>query len=90
MDLTTTYMGLNLKHPVVASASPLSGTLEGMKRLEDGGVAAIVMFSLFEEQIRHDNEAFSHLMDSGTLSFAESLNYFPQIDAYDVGPDSYL
>jgi len=90
MDLTTTYMGLNLRHPVVASASPLSGTLEGMKRLEDGGVAAIVMFSLFEEQIRHDNEAFSHLMESGTLSFAESLSYFPQVDAYDVGPDSYL
>jgi len=90
MDLTTTYMGLTLGHPVVASASPLSGTLEGMKRLEDGGVAAIVMFSLFEEQIRHDNEAFSHLMESGTLSFAESLSYFPQTDAYDVGPDSYL
>ena len=90
MDLTTTYMGLSLKNPVVASASPLSETLAGMKRLEDGGVAAIVMFSLFEEQIRHENEAFSHLMESGTLSFAESLSYFPQIDAYDRGPDSYL
>jgi len=90
MDLTTTYMGLNLKHPVVASASPMSETLDGMKRLEDGGVSAIVMFSLFEEQIRHENEAFSHLMESGTLSFAESLSYFPQVDAYDMGPDRYL
>jgi dihydroorotate dehydrogenase (fumarate) len=90
MDLTTTYMGLSLKHPIVASASPLSETLAGMKRLEDGGVSAIVMFSLFEEQIRHENEAFSHLMESGTLSFAESLSYFPEVDAYDRGPDSYL
>ncbi len=91
MDLTTTYMGLSLKHPIVASSSPQSGTLEGMKRLEDGGVAAIVMFSLFEEQIRHENEAFSHLMESGTLSFPESLSYFPEVvDAYDVGPKSYL
>ncbi len=90
MDLTTTYMGLRLKHPVVASASPLSDTLQGMKRLEDGGVAAIVMFSLFEEQIRHENEAFSHLMESGTASFAESLSYFPESDAYDVGPERYL
>jgi dihydroorotate dehydrogenase (fumarate) len=90
MDLTTTYMGLSLKNPVVASASPLSETLDGMKRLEDGGVGAIVMFSLFEEQIRFENEAFSELMETGTFSFAESLSYFPEIDAYDVGPDNYL
>jgi len=90
MDLSTTYMGLELKHPVVASASPLSGTIDGIKRLEDGGAAAIVMFSLFEEQIRHENEAFSHLMESGTDSFAESLSYFPEVEDYPVGPDSYL
>jgi len=90
MDLTTTYMGLSLKHPVVASSSPMSETLAGMKQLEDGGVAAIVMFSLFEEQIRHENEAFSYLMESGTQSFAESLSYFPEIDAYNRGPDNYL
>jgi len=90
MDLSTSYMGLNLKHPIVASASPLSGTLDGIKRLEDGGAAAVVMFSLFEEQIRHENEAFSHLMESGAQSFAESLSYFPESDDYQVGPDSYL
>ena len=90
MDLTTTYMGLELQHPIVASASPLSGTLDGIKRLEDGGAAAVVMFSLFEEQIRHENDAFSHLMESGTQSFAESLSYFPDVDEYQVGPESYL
>ncbi len=90
MDLTTSYMGLELQHPIVASASPLSGTLDGIKRLEDGGAAAVVMFSLFEEQIRHENDAFSHLMESGTQSFAESLSYFPDVDEYQVGPESYL
>jgi len=90
MDFTTNYMGLKLQHPIVASAGPLSGTLDGIKRLEDGGAAAVVMFSLFEENIRHENEAFSHLMESGTQSFAESLSYFPDIDSFHVGPDSYL
>jgi len=90
MDLATTYMGLQLKHPLVASASPLSGTLDGIRRLEDGGAAAVVMSSLFEESIRHENEAFSYLMESGTQSFAESLSYFPEVDDYHVGPESYL
>lgn len=90
MDLTSNYMGLQLQHPIVASASPLSGTLDGIKRLEDGGAAAVVMASLFEEQIRHENEAFSHLMEAGTMSFAESLSYFPDLDVYQVGPEHYL
>ncbi len=90
MNLTTTYMGLELKHPLIASASPLSGTLDGVRRLEDGGAAAVVMSSLFEENIRHENEAFSYLMESGTQSFAESLSYFPEVDDYHVGPESYL
>ena len=90
MDFTTNYMGLKLQHPIVASAGPLSGTLDGIKRLEDGGAAAVVMFSLFEENIRHEDEAFSHLMESGTQSFAESLSYFPDVDSFHVGPDSYL
>lgn len=90
MDLSTTYMGLNLKHPVVASASPMSATLDGIQRMTEGGVAAIVLFSLFEEQIKHENEEFSHLMESGTQSFAESLSYFPEVDAYHVGPEHYL
>ena len=90
MDFTTHYMGLELQHPIVASAGPLSGSLDGIKRLEDGGAAAVVMFSLFEEQIRHDNESFSHLMESGTQSFAESLSYFPEVESYHVGPDNYI
>jgi dihydroorotate dehydrogenase (fumarate) len=90
MNLATRYMGLQLKHPIIASASPLSGTVDGIKRLEDGGAAAVVMFSLFEEQIRHENAAFSHLMESGAHSFAESLSYFPETDHDLVGPDSYL
>lgn len=90
MDLSTRYMGLELSHPVVASASPLSETLDGIKQLEDAGAAAVVMFSLFEEQIRHENDAFDHFLEHGTLSFAESLSYFPKIDARPAGPDSYL
>ena len=73
-DLRSTYMGLELAHPVVASASPLSRSLDGIRRLEDGGAAAIVMFSLFEEQIREENAAIEHLVGVGAESFAESLN----------------
>lgn len=90
VDLSTTYMGLPLKHPVVASASPLSESADGIKRLEDGGAAAVVMFSLFEEQLQHESEAFEHLTTSGTESFPESLTYFPEVDDYHVGPDRYL
>jgi dihydroorotate dehydrogenase (fumarate) len=90
MDLTTTYMGLELKHPIIASASPLSESVDGIRRLEDSGAAAIVMFSLFEEQIHHENEAFSHFLEAGTQSFAESLSYFPAVDAFPAGPDNYL
>jgi dihydroorotate dehydrogenase (fumarate) len=90
MDLTTHYMGLRLRHPVVASASPLSGTLDGIRRLEDGGVAAVVMLSLYEEQIRHENEAFSYLMESGSQSYPESLSYFPKMYAEHAGPEDYL
>ncbi len=89
-DLRTSYMGLELRHPVVASASPMSQTLDGIKRLEDGGAAAVVMFSLFEEQIRQENAAFEHLVASGTESFAESLSYFPEVEDYQVGPEPYL
>ena len=90
MDLTTTYLGLPLKHPVVASASPLSSSVDGIKRLEDGGAAAVVMFSLFEEQIRHETAALSHLTEAGSESFAESLSYFPEAVDYRVGGESYL
>ncbi len=90
MDLATTYLGLDLKHPIVASASPLSRSLDGIKRMEDAGASAIVMFSLFEEQIRNENESFDYLMEAGTDQFAESLTYFPAVEDYRVGPDSYL
>jgi dihydroorotate dehydrogenase (fumarate) len=90
MDLTTTYMGMALKHPIVASASPLSASVANIKRMEDAGAAAVVMFSLFEEQLRHESAALEHLMTAGTESFAESLSYFPEVDDYTVGPDSYL
>jgi len=90
MDLRTTYMGLELKHPIVASASPLSEKLDNIKRMEDAGAAAVVMFSLFEEQIKKENAAIEHLMESGTNSFAESLSYFPEYEDYDSGPEEYL
>jgi dihydroorotate dehydrogenase (fumarate) len=90
MDLKTTYLGLDLEHPVVASASPLSRTLDGIRSLEDGGAAAIVLFSLFEEQIRHDAAAHEHLTGVGTESFGEALSYFPAVESFQVGPDAYL
>lgn len=90
MNLKTRYMGLELQHPVVASASPLSESLDGIRQLEDAGAAAVVMFSLFEEQIRSESAAFDQLLEHGTLSFAESLSYFPEIDDQPAGPDAYL
>jgi len=90
VDLETTYMGMRLAHPVIASASPLSKDTDGIKRLEDGGASAIVMFSLFEEQIRAEQEALEALSAAGSESFAEALTYFPHADAYRVGPERYL
>jgi dihydroorotate dehydrogenase (fumarate) len=90
MDLRTTYMGLPLKHPVVASASPLSEKLDNFKRMEDAGAAAVVMFSLFEEQIKRENAAIEQLITAGTNSFAESLSYFPDFEDYETGPEEYL
>lgn len=90
MELRTKYMGLELKHPVMVAASPLSNSVASIKRLEDAGAAGVVMFSLFEEQIKQENEALDYLMQSGTESFAESTNYFPAIEDYHIGPDNYL
>ncbi len=90
MDLTTTYLGLKLKNPIVPSASPLSYTLDGMKRLEDAGASAIVMYSLFEEQITHESAELNHFLTQGTESFAEALSYFPEADEYNLGPEEYL
>jgi dihydroorotate dehydrogenase (fumarate) len=90
VDLSTTYMGLRLAHPVIASASPLSKDLDGIKRLEDGGAAAVVMFSLFEEQLSAEQEALDVLSAAGSESFAESLSYFPDASRYRIGPERYL
>ena len=90
MDLSTTYLGLRLKNPIVPSASPLSRTLDGIKRLEDAGAAAIVMYSLFEEQIHHEAAELEHYLSYGTQSFAEALSYFPETAEYNLGPEEYI
>jgi dihydroorotate dehydrogenase (fumarate) len=90
MDLSTTYLGLRLKNPIVPSASPLSRTLDGIKRLEDAGAAAIVMYSLFEEQIHHEAAELEHYLSYGTQSFAEALSYFPETGEYNLGPEEYI
>ncbi len=90
MDLTTTYLGLELRNPLVASASPLSQTVDGVRRLADGGVGAVVLYSLFEEQLRREAAENARLADAGTESFAESLSYFPEIADEEPGPRRYL
>lgn len=89
-DLTTTYLGLQLKNPLVASASPLSKKVDNVRRLENAGAAAVVMYSLFEEQITHESQELDHYLERGTHSFAESLSYFPDLDHYNLGPERYL
>lgn len=80
MNLRTKYLGLALKNPLIAGASPLSASLDGVKKLEDAGVAAVVMHSLFEEQINHQLHAIDHFLFHGSESYAESLSYFPATD----------
>ncbi|MEJ5169407.1 MAG: dihydroorotate dehydrogenase-like protein [Fimbriimonadales bacterium] len=90
MNLKTRYLGLELAHPLVPSASPLSSDLDGIRRLEDAGAPAIVLFSLFEEQINLESRILDHYLAYGTESYAEALSYFPQAEQYHVGPDGYL
>lgn len=90
VDLTTTYLGLTLKNPLVASASPLTGSVESLRRLEEAGAAAAVLPSLFEEQIEHEEMQVARLYEFGAESFAESLSYFPQLQDYNLGPGEYL
>ncbi len=89
-NLTTSYLGLHLKNPLVASASPLSKKVENVRRLEDAGAAAVVMYSLFEEQITHESLELDHYLHLGTHSYAESMSYFPDMETYNVGPGPYL
>ena len=90
MDLSTGYMGLALRNPLVASASPLSQTVDGVRRLDAAGVGAVVLYSLFEEQLRQEAAQNARLVDAGTESFAESLSYFPAVAEDEVGPRRYL
>jgi dihydroorotate dehydrogenase (fumarate) len=89
-DLSTTYLGLKLKNPLVASSSPFSKNLDGIRRMEDAGLSAVVMHSLFEEQITHESNELDHFLNYGTESFAEALTYFPDLATYNIGPDPYL
>jgi dihydroorotate dehydrogenase (fumarate) len=90
LDLTTTYLGLPLRTPLVASASPLSKALDSARRLEDAGAAAIVMYSLFEEQITHESRQLDHYLSRSTHAYAEALSYFPDLDRYNLEPDAYV
>lgn len=90
IDLTTTYLGMSLKNPIVPSSSPLSREVGTARALEDSGASAIVMYSLFEEQLRHEAGAVEHFLEHGGESFAESLSYFPKAEEYFVGPEEYL
>jgi dihydroorotate dehydrogenase (fumarate) len=90
IDLTTKYLGLTLKNPLVVSASPLSEDVGNIRRMEDAGAAAVVLPSLFEEQIRVESNTLDQFLSQGTESFAESLSYIPNMAGYKLGPDSYL
>lgn len=90
MDITTTYMGMSLRSPLVASAGPLTGSVDQIRQLEDAGIAAVVLPSLFEEQLSMERRALNHFMTVGTESYAESLTYFPEPTQYRTGPEEYL
>lgn len=89
-DLSTQYLGMKLKNPLVASSSPLCKDIDNIKRLEDGGVSAVVLHSLFEEQIQIESIELDRGLSAGAESFAESLSYFPNLMSYNVGPDGYI
>ena len=90
IDLSTTYLGIELKNPLVASASPLSKKLERAQQLEEAGIAALVMYSLFEEQIIHESLELDHFLTRGSNSSAEALSYLPDTGMYALGPGKYL
>ena len=90
MDLTTNYLNMSLKNPIVPSASPLSQELDNIRQMEDAGAAAVVMYSLFEEQINHESYELDHYLNYGADSFGEAMSYFPDLETYNVGPDEYL
>src|SRR5512139_767450 len=89
MDLSTTYLGLQLKNPLVPSASPLMKKVDNIKRMEDAGAAAVVLHSLFEEEIRQASNTLDHYLNYGAESYWEALSYFPDVELR-IGPDEYL
>jgi len=89
-DLRTTYMGIQLANPLVAAASPLTGTIDGLLALQDAGASAVVLQSLFEEQIKHHELQVDTILESFTDSFSEARDFFPALDSYNTGPESYV
>lgn len=90
LDLTTRYLGMQLRTPLVASASPLSQEIDTIRRLEDAGASAVVLYSVFEEQLRQESQELDYFLSAGTESYPESLNYFPDPGEFLLGPDEYL
>jgi dihydroorotate dehydrogenase (fumarate) len=90
MDLSTNYLGLKLRTPLVPAASPLSEEIDSIKQMEDSGAAAVVLYSLFEEQLRQDREELTHHLEHGTYSTPEALTYFPEPEEFRLGPEEYL
>lgn len=89
-NLKTNYLGLELKTPLVASASALSKKLENIKLMEEVGLGAVVLYSLFEEEIMHDSLALDHFLNLGTESWPEAITHFPELSSYNTGPENYL
>jgi dihydroorotate dehydrogenase (fumarate) len=90
MNLTTRYLGLTLKNPLIAGAGPLNAELDNIRHLEDLGAGAVVMPSIFEEQIEHEAELLENLIEVGTNSYAEALTYFPPMPSYRIGSYQYV
>ena len=90
MDLSTSYLGLNLKNPVVISASPLCEEIANIRKMEDAGAAAVVLHSLFEEQLTLESQELDRRLSETTGAFAEALSYFPDMTSYNLGPEGYL
>ncbi|MGD0270542.1 MAG: dihydroorotate dehydrogenase-like protein, partial [Candidatus Sulfotelmatobacter sp.] len=90
IDLSTTYLGLKLRTPLVASASPLSQEIDGIRRLEDAGASAVVLYSLFQEQLEQESFELEHHLTEGTDSFAEATSFFPRPAEFNLGPEGYL
>ena len=89
-DLSTQYLGLTLKNPLVVSASPLCQSIDNIRRMEDAGAGAVVLHSLFEEQLTLESRELDRFLSEGTESFAEALSYFPDVTNYKMGPEGYL